>query len=164
MTFWSPPFLETNMPSSAQGRTADGTPSAALNTAHRELTAAASWSVNHCGSITCRYFSAPFAPRKINKRLCSNQLPTSPLPTDGVCVHGKCTGGRFCAHLPCGQAGGGGYVPEGIGGNGYVRGLVQGVVPRKRHDGPCSTTLRAPAPVKGGVGTSNDRCRPVSAS
>ena len=71
--------------------------------------------------------------------------------------------GRLCAHMPCVQAGGGQHVQEGIGGNGDVRGPVQGVVPRKRHDGPCSTTLRAPAPVKGGVGTSNDRYCPVSA-
>ena len=110
------------------------------------------WPTNHCESTTYRKSSAPFAPRNINKRLCSNQLPTSSLPADGVCVQTNRTGGRFCAHMPCGQAGGGGHVPEGIGGNGYVRGPVQGVVPRKRHDGPCSTTLRASCPEKEELG------------
>ena len=33
-------------------------------------------------------------------------------------------------------------VGEGIGGNGDVRGPVQGAVPRMRHDGVCLTTVR----------------------
>ena len=38
--------------------------------------------------------------------------------------------------------GGKGAILERIGGKGSVRGPVQGVVPRQRHDGTCSTTLR----------------------